>query len=77
MSYLDYVYQIIKNSPVYGLATGNHNMQIYEEIIIHLVGISGFSVLKENGLLTKCRTVRGYKIWTLVDRGGESDENNI
>ena len=61
MNYVDYVYQIVEFN-----AEGID--AIYEDYIIHLVGIEGLRVLKENNLLETCGVVANKQLYALVAR---------
>lgn len=41
---------------------------IYEDALIHLVGIRGVEALKENKLLKSCGVVNGRQLYTLCDK---------
>ena len=41
---------------------------IYEEALIHLVGVRGVESLKENKLLESCGVVNGRQLYTLCDK---------
>lgn len=61
MSYVDHVYQIVEFN-----AEGID--AIYEDYILHLVGIEGLRVLKENKLLETCGVVNDKQLYALVAR---------
>lgn len=41
---------------------------IYEDALIHLVGVRGVEALKENKLLESCGVVNGCQLYTLCDK---------
>ena len=41
---------------------------IYEDALIHLVGVRGVEALKENKLLESCGVVNGRQLYTLYDK---------
>ena len=41
---------------------------IYEDALIHLVGVRGVESLKENKLLESCWVVNGRQLYTLCDK---------
>ena len=41
---------------------------IYEDALIHLVGVRGVEALKENKLLESCGVVNGRQMYTLCDK---------
>ena len=41
---------------------------IYEDALIHLVGVRGVEALKENKLLKSCGVVNGRQLYTLCDK---------
>ena len=41
---------------------------IYEDALIHLVGVRGIESLKENKLLESCGVVNGRQLYTLCDK---------
>ena len=41
---------------------------IYEDALIHLVGVRGVEALKENKLLESCGVVNGRQMYTLGDK---------
>ena len=41
---------------------------IYEDALIHLVGVRGVESLKENKLLESCGVVNGRQLYTLCDK---------
>lgn len=46
---------------------------IYEDAMIHLVGIRGVEALKENKLLESCGVVNGRQMYTLCDKFERSE----
>lgn len=61
MNYVDHVYEIMK------LETKNLD-SIYQDHIIHLVGVFGFNALYENKLLESCGVINGRQLYVLCDR---------
>lgn len=61
MMYVDYVYGYVKHCSK-GVDA------IYEDYILHLVGITGLNSLKENGLLEACGIVNGRQLYALVKK---------
>lgn len=47
---------------------------IYEDALIHLVGVRGVESLKENKLLESCGVVNGRQLYTLCDKFERSEE---
>jgi len=47
---------------------------IYEDALIHLVGVRGVEALKENKLLESCGVVNGRQLYALCDKFGRSEE---
>ena len=41
---------------------------IYEDALIHLIGVRGVEALKENKLLESCGVVNGRQLYTLCDK---------
>ena len=41
---------------------------IYEDALIHLVGVRGVEALKESKLLESCGVVNGRQLYTLCDK---------
>ena len=41
---------------------------IYEDALIHLVGVRGVEALNENKLLESCGVVNGRQLYTLCDK---------
>lgn len=46
---------------------------IYEDAMIHLVGVRGVEALKENKLLESCGVVNGRQMYTLCDKFERSE----
>lgn len=46
---------------------------IYEDAMIHLVGVRGVEALKENKLLESCGVVNGRQLYTLCDKFERSE----
>lgn len=42
---------------------------IYEDYIIHLVGIHGLELLQKHKLIESCGVLGGRRLWVLCDRG--------
>lgn len=61
MLYVDYVYDIVKNETK-GMDA------IYEDFIIHLVGYTGLTELRENKLVEYCGSVHGRSLLVLCDK---------
>lgn len=61
MNYVDHVYDIMK------LETKDLD-SIYQDRIIHLVGVFGFNALYENKLLESCGVINGRQLYVLCDR---------
>lgn len=47
---------------------------IYEDAMIHLVGVRGVEALKENKLLESCGVVNGRQLYTLCDKFERGEE---
>ena len=62
MMYVDYVYGYVKHCSK-GMDA------IYEDYILHLVGITGLNSLKENNLVEPCGVVNGRQLYVLVEKG--------
>lgn len=41
---------------------------VYEDYLIHLVGVLGFACLKDAGFLETCGVVNGRQLYTLVNK---------
>ena len=41
---------------------------IYEDSLIHLIGVYGIHVLKENKLLETCSVINGRQLYMLCDK---------
>ena len=61
MTYADYCYQILKSSE-----KGMDSM--YEDYIIHLIGVAGLTELRGNHLLEPCGIVLGHQLYVLCDK---------
>ena len=61
MTYADYCYQILKSDP-------NELDAMYEDYIIHLIGVAGLTELRGNRLLETCGIVNGRQLYTLCDK---------
>ena len=61
MTYAEYCYQILK-SDTKGLDA------MYEDYIIHLIGIAGLTELRGNSLLEPCGIVLGRQLYALCDK---------
>lgn len=61
MNYADYCYQILK--------TADKGMDaMYEDYIVHLIGVAGLTELRANKLLEPCGIVLGRQLYVLCDR---------
>ena len=60
-TYVDYVYEIVKNNTE-GMDA------IYKDYIIQMVGVYGFNTLYEARLLEGCGSVNTRELYALVDR---------
>lgn len=70
---LDFYYRIM-------WAEFNSLDALYEDYIIHMIGIVGLNALRDNCLLESCGEVNGRKLYTLLPppntlKGRLSDEN--
>ena len=61
MTYADYCYQILKSNEK-GLDA------MYEDYIIHLIGVAGLTELRGNRLLEPCGIVLDRQLYALCDR---------
>lgn len=61
MTYADYCYQILKSD-------SKALDAVYEDYIIHLIGVAGLTELRGNGLLEPCGIVLERQLYTLVDK---------
>ena len=61
MTYADYCYEILKLD-----AKGLDAM--YEDYIIHVIGVAGLTELRTNGLLEPCGIVLGRQLYALCDK---------
>lgn len=59
--YVDYVYDIVKKESE-GLDA------MYEDYIIHLVGVAGLQSLLAHKLLESCGVVNGRQLYTLCEK---------
>ena len=70
--FLDFYYRII-------WAEFNGTDALYEDYIIHMIGIVGLNALKDNGLLESCGKINGRKLYSLCAptnlKGRLQDEN--
>ena len=64
--FVDHVYSIVK------LEAGELD-SIYKDYIISLVGIFGLNALLTYGLLESCGVVNGRQLYTLVEKGFDSN----
>lgn len=62
MRYVDYVYNFVERDC-------NSMDAVYEDYILHLVGVSGFTVLLTNNLLEACGVVNGRQLYALCKKG--------
>lgn len=61
VDYTDKVYDIVKNESI-GMDA------IYEDYIIHLVGILGLNLLREHRLVESCGMVNGRTLYALCEK---------
>ena len=61
MTYCDYWYQILK------LDTKGLDA-MYEDYIIHVIGVAGLTELRTNNLIESCGVVHGRHLYVLVDK---------
>lgn len=61
MTYCDYCYEILK-----GYASGVD--AVYEDYIIHLIGIAGLTELRTNGLLEPCGVIDDRQLYAVCDK---------
>ena len=61
MTYADYCYQILKSD-------GKALDAVYEDYIVHLIGVAGLTELRGNGLLESCGIVLGRRLYTLCNK---------
>lgn len=61
MTYAEYCYEILKRD-----AKGLDAM--YEDYIIHVIGVAGLTELRTNNLLEPCGVVHGRHLYALVDK---------
>ena len=61
MTYAEYCYQILKSAEK-GLDA------MYEDYIIHLIGVAGLTELRGNSLLEPCGIVLGRQLYALCDK---------
>ena len=61
MTYAEYCYQILKSSE-------NGLDAMYEDYIIHLIGVAGLTELRGNHLLEPCGIVLGRQLYALCDK---------
>lgn len=59
--YADYVYEIVRKE------AGKMDA-IYEDFIIHLVGVCGLAALKERGLLEPCGILNGRQLYVMCEK---------
>lgn len=60
-NFIDTVYDIIRKD------TENLD-SVYEDYIVHMVGISGLNALLEHGLLESCGVVNGRQLYVICER---------
>lgn len=60
LEYAKYVYELLKEDC-------KDIDAIYEEYIIHLVGVKGLNALHMAGLLESCGVMHGKKLFTLLE----------
>lgn len=61
MTYADFCYQILKSDAKAFDA-------VYEDYIIHLIGVAGLTELRGNGLLEPCGIIHERQLYTLVKK---------
>ena len=61
MLFVDHVYDIMKLES-YGMDA------IYQDFIIHNVGVFGFNALFEYKLIESCGVINGRHLWVLCDK---------
>jgi hypothetical protein len=61
MTYADYCYQILKSSE-------KELDAMYEDYIIHLIGVAGLTELRGNSLLEPCGIIHGRQLYALCDK---------
>jgi hypothetical protein len=61
MTYADYCYQILKSNE-------KSLEAMYEDYIIHLIGVAGLTELRGSHLLETCGIVLGRKMYVLCDK---------
>ena len=59
MTYADYCYQILKSD-------AKALDAVYEDYIIHLIGVAGLTELRGNHLLEPCGIINERQLYTLV-----------
>lgn len=59
MSYADFCYQILKSD-------AKALDAVYEDYIIHLIGVAGLTELRGNHLLEPCGVINDRQLYTLV-----------
>lgn len=59
MNYADYCYQILKSD-------AKALDAVYEDYIIHLIGVAGLTELRGNHLLEPCGIIHGRQLYALV-----------
>lgn len=61
MTYVDYVYEMIKNE--------SRNLDaLYQDYILEMVGVLGMQALIENKLVETCGVVNGRQLFVLCDK---------
>ena len=70
MSYVDYVYDIVKLDTL-GLDS------IYKDYIIQMVGVYGFNALFEERLIESCGVINGRSLYTLCAKAPGKDDPEI
>ena len=61
MTYADYCYQILKSD-------AKALDAVYEDYIVHLIGVAGLTELRGNHLLEPCGIVLDRQLYALVDK---------
>ena len=61
MTYAEYCYEILQHDAHYLDA-------MYEDYIIHIIGVAGLTELRTNSLLEPCGIVHGRHLYAIVDK---------
>ena len=65
MTYADYCYQILKSD-------AKALDAVYEDYIIHLIGVAGLTELRGNSLLEPCGVINDRQLYTLCLKNSET-----